>query len=185
MSQRLSTPVAFDAKPSTGFSPKIVPHEAGRLVDLSGFGIQWKLDGQESAKRFSVVHHPLAPRHLAAPLHRHHREDEFSYVLSGRMGALLGDDVVIAEAGTWVVKPRNQWHSFWNAGDTACAIIEIISPAGFEDYFRELADIWPDMARAAPILKKYELDLDPASVPQLCARFGLVSGRPAGIAAAN
>lgn len=183
MPLQLSTPSIDAGKPASAFSPTIVPHEAGDLVDLSGFGIHWKLDGSVSGKRFSVVHHPLAPRHLAAPLHRHHREDEFSYVLSGRMGALLGDEVVVAEAGTWVVKPRGQWHSFWNAGDTPCEIIEIISPAGFEQYFRELAEIWPDLSKAGPILKKYELDLDPASVPQLCARFGLVSGRPSGVQA--
>ncbi len=106
MPLQLSTPSIDAGKPASAFSPTIVPHEAGDLVDLSGFGIHWKLDGSVSGKRFSVVHHPLAPRHLAAPLHRHHREDEFSYVLSGRMGALLGDEVVVAEAGTWVVKPR-------------------------------------------------------------------------------
>jgi hypothetical protein len=60
-----------------------------------------------------------------------------------------------------------------------CEIIEVISPAGFEDYFRELAGIWPDLSKAGPILAKYELDLDPTSVPLLCQRFGLVSGPPA------
>ena len=94
------------------------------------------------------------------------------------VGALLGDEVVFAEAGSWVFKPRGQWHSFWNAGDVPCEIIEVISPAGFEDYFRELAAIWPDLSKAGPILAKYELDLDPTSVPLLCQRFGLVSGLP-------
>jgi quercetin dioxygenase-like cupin family protein len=44
-------------------------------------------------------------------------EDEYSYVLEWRMGAQLGDDVVYAEAGDLVFKPRNKWHTFWNAGD--------------------------------------------------------------------
>ena len=57
------------------------------------------------------------PRHLAAPWHRHTREDEYSYVLEGRLGAQLGDDVVYAEAGDLAFKPREQWHTFWNAGD--------------------------------------------------------------------
>ena len=92
--------------------------------------------------RFSVVHHPLAPHALAAPLHRHSREDEYSYVLTGTLGALLGDEVVTASPGTWVFKPRNQWHTFWNAGETPCEIIEIISPAGFENFFRELPSVY-------------------------------------------
>ena len=64
----------------------------------------------------------------AAPLHMHTREDEYSYVLEGRMGALLGDDVVYAEPGDFVFKPRDQWHTFWNAGDEPCRILEIIAP---------------------------------------------------------
>jgi mannose-6-phosphate isomerase-like protein (cupin superfamily) len=155
-----------------------IPSGAGDRFDLGGFGIHWKIDGAHTGKRFSIVHHPLAPRALAAPLHRHHREDEYSYVVAGTLGALLGDEVVTAGPGAWVFKPRGQWHTFWNAGDTPCEIIEVISPAGFEDYFRELAAIWPDRTKVGPLLKKYELDMDVESVPRLCARFGLTSGRP-------
>jgi mannose-6-phosphate isomerase-like protein (cupin superfamily) len=159
--------------------PITIPPGAGGRFDLGGFGIRWKIDGFHTGERFSIVHHPLAPRALAAPLHRHHREDEYSYVLSGNLGALLGDDVITAGPGTWVFKPRGQWHTFWNAGDTPCEIIEVISPAGFEDYFRELAAIWPDRTKSGELLRKYELDMDFESVPGLCARFGLTSARPA------
>lgn len=146
---------------------------AGSAFDFGGLGVAWKIDGADTGGGFSVVHHPMAPRALAAPLHRHHREDEYSYVLRGTLGALLGDDVVTAGPGTWVFKPRGQWHTFWNAGGTPCEIIEIIAPAGFEDYFREVAGAWGDTARFAEINAKYALDMDFASVPGLCARFGL------------
>ena len=147
-------------------------------AEFGGLGIVWKIDGAHTGERFSVVHHPLAPRALAAPLHRHTREDEYSYVLTGTLGALLGDEVVTAGAGTWVFKPRDQWHTFWNAGDTPCEIIEIISPAGFEDFFRELAQVYatgqPDLARFGAACQQYGIDMDPESVPGLCERFGLV-----------
>jgi mannose-6-phosphate isomerase-like protein (cupin superfamily) len=181
MSLALSAARAAPVAPS---APIAIPPDGGDRFDLGGFGIHWKIDGLKTGERFSVVHHPLAPRALAAPLHRHHREDEYSYVVSGRLGALLGDDVVTAEPGTWVFKPRAQWHTFWNAGDTPCEIIEVISPAGFENYFRELAAMWPDRSRMGELLRKYELDMDVSSVPGLCARFGLVSGRPDANAAA-
>ena len=61
----------------------------------------------------------MSPRALGAPLHRHSREDEYSYVLEGRVGALLGDEVAEGGPGDLIFKPRNQWHTFWNAGDTA------------------------------------------------------------------
>lgn len=141
--------------------------------DFGGLGVDWKIDAAETGRRFSVVHHPMAPRALAAPLHRHHHEDEHSYVLEGTLGALLGDRVVTAEPGTWVHKPRGEWHTFWNAGDTPCTIIEVISPGGFEDYFREVAAAWGDLEKFAEINGRYGLEMDFESVPGLCERFGL------------
>ena len=170
-------PQALRARFSAGDRPTgrpiALPSGAGSAFDFGGLAVAWKIDGTDTGDRFSVVHHPMAPRALAAPLHRHHREDEYSYVLRGTLGALLGDDVVTAGPGTWVFKPREQWHTFWNAGDTPCEIIEIIAPAGFEDFFREVAAAWGDVARFAEISAKYALDMDFASVPALCARFGL------------
>jgi mannose-6-phosphate isomerase-like protein (cupin superfamily) len=154
-------------------APTIVLARGGETFDFGGLGVHWKVDGAETGRRFSVVHHPIAPRALAAPLHRHHHEDEYSYVLEGTLGALLGDDVVEAGPGTWVHKPRGQWHTFWNAGDAPCLIVEIISPAGFEDYFREVAAAWGDVEAFAEISRKYALDIDLESVPALCERFGL------------
>ena len=155
----------------------IVRADSPERVDFGGLGVHWKLDSAASSGRFSIIHHPLAPRALAAPMHFHHREDEYSYVLKGRLGALLGEDVVTAEVGTWVCQPRRQWHTFWNAGDTPCEIIEVISPGGFENYFREVAAAWGDLQRFAEINAKYELDMDFASVPVLCERFGLTFPR--------
>src|SRR5687768_1157639 len=84
--------------------------------------------------QLSIVEHTLPPRHLAAPLHRHSREDELSIVLRGRIGALLGEDHVEAGVGSYVFKPRDQWHTFWNAGEDELHFIELISPGGFEGY---------------------------------------------------
>lgn len=158
---------------TTSDEPTAIHADEGELADLGGLGIHWKIDGADTGERFSVVHHPIAPRALAAPLHYHHHEDEYSYVLEGTLGALLGDAVVEAPPGTWVYKPRGQWHTFWNAGDTPCHIIEVISPAGFENYFREIAAAWGDLEQFSQINAKYNLEMDFGSVPGLCERFGL------------
>ena len=124
----------------------------------------------------------MSPRALAAPLHLHTREDEYSFVLEGRMGALLGDDVVEAGPGDLVFKPRNQWHTFWNAGDEPCRILEIISPAGFERFFRELdalgGAIEADPEALAALNERYGLEMQPETVPDLLDRFGLRIGEP-------
>jgi mannose-6-phosphate isomerase-like protein (cupin superfamily) len=150
----------------------ILPNDGDRF-DFGGLGVQWKIEAHETDRRFSIVHHPIAPHALAAPLHMHQHEDEYSYVLEGTLGALLGNEVVVAGPGSWVVKPRHQWHTFWNPGNTPCTIIEVISPAGFENYFREVAAAWGDLDQFAKINKKYSLAMDFDSVPGLCQRFGL------------
>lgn len=153
--------------------PTIIKPTETESFDFGGLGVQWKIEGQPSDGRFSVVHHPIAPKALAAPLHYHHNEDEYSFVLKGRLGALLGDAVVLADPGTWVFKPRHQWHTFWNAADEPCEIIEVISPSGFENYFREVARAWGDLDAFAAINARYRLEMKFESVPELCQRFGL------------
>lgn len=169
----------FSAGPRPAGSAVALDADAGARHIYGAFGVHWKIDGADSGGRFSVVHHPIAPRSLVAPLHLHHREDEYSYVLTGRMGAILGDEVVTAGPGTWVFKPRGQWHTFWNAGDTPCEIIEIISPAGFEDFFRELTNVWGQPERISALAARYGHELDFDSVPALCQRFGLTMTRTA------
>lgn len=97
--------------------------------------------GGPSEGRFSLVEHSIVPRGLAAPVHIHRREDEFSFVLEGRWGFQLRSDVVHAEPGDLVYKPRDVWHTFWNATDQPARLLEIISPAGLEQLFVELSDL--------------------------------------------
>ena len=159
---------------------KIVGPADGKAGSLGSIGVRFMIDGAETDGGFSLVEHPMPPRALAAPLHRHNREDEYSFVLEGRMGALLGDDVVEAGPGDLVHKPRGQWHTFWNAGDEPCRILEIIAPAGFERFFDELVDLGGAVDTPPDVLgelcARYALDMQPETVPELCERFGLRMG---------
>src|SRR6059036_2090727 len=156
---------------------KILSPTEGQEGFLGSIGVRFMIDGRDADERFSLVEHPLSPRALAAPVHRHTREDEYSYVLEGRMGALLGDDVVEAGPGDLVFKPRDQWHTFWNAGDEPCRILEIISPAGFERFFAELVDLGgvtqAEPQSMAQLRARYGLEMDPDSVRALVERFEL------------
>ncbi len=93
------------------------------------------------------------------------------------MGALLGDDVVYAEAGDTVFKPRDQWHTFWNAGDTPCRILEIIAPGGFEHFFDELGEAIESGTagpeRLGELGEKFGIEFQPESVARLCEEHGL------------
>jgi mannose-6-phosphate isomerase-like protein (cupin superfamily) len=161
---------------------KVIGPADGGKGFLGSIGVRFMIDGDETDQGFSLVEHPMSPRALAAPLHLHTREDEYSYILEGRMGALLGDEVVEAGPGDLVFKPRNQWHTFWNAGDEPCRILEIIAPAGFERFFAELDELGgalqapPD--RLAELSARHGLEMQPDSVPGLLERFGLRIGEP-------
>ncbi len=156
---------------------KVVGPGDGKAGFLGSIGVRFMIDGEEADERFSLVEHPMSARALAAPLHRHTREDEYSYVIEGLVGALLGDQVVIGRPGDLIFKPRNQWHTFWNAGDQPARLLEIISPAGFERFFGELVDLGgvteADPQTLAELCARYELEMDPDSVPELLQRFDL------------
>ncbi len=156
---------------------RVVKPADGKAGFLGSIGVRFMLDGDVSDGGFALVEHPMSARALAAPLHRHNNEDEYSYVLEGRMGALLGDEAIEAGVGDLVHKPRGQWHTFWNAGEEPCRILEIIAPAGFEGFFAELVDLGgvtqADPAVLGELCERYALEMDPSSVPGLVERFGL------------
>lgn len=151
----------------------------GRTGLLGSMGVRFMLAGDETGGGFSLVEHPIPPRALAAPLHRHSREDEYSFVLEGRLGALLGDEVVYGQPGDLIFKPRSQWHTFWNAGDEPARILEIISPAGFERYFEQMVDLLeqsvgaPDPSELGAIAAQHGLEVDHESIPRLTGQYGL------------
>jgi len=163
---------------TTATTARVLGPRDGVAGFLGSIGVRFMIDGDETAERFSLIEHPMSARALAAPLHRHTREDEYSFVLEGSIGALLGDDVVIGKPGDLIFKPRDQWHTFWNAGDEPARILEIISPAGFERFFAELVDLG-GVAQADPqafddLRSRYGLEMEPDSIPELIERFGVV-----------
>jgi mannose-6-phosphate isomerase-like protein (cupin superfamily) len=169
--------VEIDILRPGGPAAKSVGPTEGKYVFNGTIGVRHIVDWVQAQGRFSVVEHPMSPRALAAPLHRHHNEDEYSWIIEGRVGALLGDEVLYGAAGDFMFKPRGQWHTFWNAGDEPARILEIISPAGFEEFFDELADLGGvdqiSKANLDELCARYELEMDVDSVPELCKRFDL------------
>lgn len=167
------------------YSARVLRTEQGKVGQLGSIGVRFMVDSVDSGETFSLVEHPIPPLKLAAPLHRHSREDEYTFVLEGEIGALLGDEVVFGAPGDLIFKPRGQWHTFWNAGSEPARVLEIISPAGFEGYFEQLSALLaegspPDPAKVGVIADRFGLELDPASIPRLTAEHGLSFGRDAG-----
>jgi uncharacterized cupin superfamily protein len=163
---------------------RIGPDE-GETVHIYGVGIRFLLRGAQTGGRFALVEHPIAPRALAAEAHTHTREDEWSFVLQGEVGFLLGETELVARAGDLVPKPRNLRHAFWNDGDAPARVLEIITPAGFEEFFDQGAAIAtehpnPEDEAAFPkwqrLTDAYGMNWEPETIAQLVERHGLATG---------
>ncbi len=150
----------------------VLPSEGASIGPLGRI----KLPGDATHEHFSLVEHPIPPHALMAPLHAHTREDEYSFVLEGVVTLQMGDEVIRATEGTLVLKPRGIPHSFWNETDAPARLLEIISPAGFEKYFQELALLLghggvPDAVKLAALYEKYELKMDTQSIEMLSEKY--------------
>ncbi len=137
----------------------------GPTGELGSIGVQFKLWGRETNGSVAVVEHPF-PVGALVPPHLHTREDEYSIVTEGEIGFRSGDREAVLGPGGYITKPRGELHTMWNAGDVPARMIEIISPAGFENFFHELTEM---LAGGPP---------DPEAIGSLASRYGLEFGAP-------
>jgi quercetin dioxygenase-like cupin family protein len=163
----------------------VLSSDEGETVWLRRLGIRFMIGGEQTDGQFALVEHPIGPRALAAPMHTHEHEDEYTYVLEGKVGVQIGEEVLFALAGDLVFKPRGVPHAFWNPADEPARALEIISPAGFERYFAELAPLFPpanegplDEEAVGAVRDKYGLEMDMGSIPVLAEREGLLIDAP-------
>jgi quercetin dioxygenase-like cupin family protein len=155
----------------------VVQPGEGRAGDLGSIGVQFKLWGEDTNGAVSVVEHPF-PVGALVPAHLHTREDEYSIVMEGEIGFRSGDREAVLGAGGYITKPRNEMHAMWNAGSVPARMIEIISPAGFEHFFRELVDLLaagdPGETDVLDLAERYGLQFgEPDWLPDVARRYGL------------
>jgi len=133
------------------------------------------VDSKDWGGNLAVLEHLLAPRAIAAPLHRHTKEDEFSLILEGRVWFVAGNQEHVAEVGDLVFKPRGEWHTFFNAADEPARLLELISPGGLEEAFR-IIDTAKDDFDLGPVIAPYGCEGDfEATVPWI-EKYGLTFG---------
>ena len=78
-----------------------------------------------------------APRGCGSPLHVHHNEDEWFYVIEGELTFWVGGEVIEAPAGSFVYGPRDVPHTFVVSSDDARFLL-VTEPGGFEDFMRAM-----------------------------------------------
>ncbi len=161
-----------------------LPPGYGHSVHMGGHGVVFKVSGNQTGETLSIVEHPVPPGGFAGPPHTHSREDEVSYIVEGEIKFLIGDELIHAPTGSYVLKPRGIPHTFWNAGDKPAHILEIITPAGLEKYFEEVAPAFkpgqpPDAHMIIQTAAKYGLQMHVERLGELAEKYGVtVPGGP-------
>ena len=145
------------------------------LGSIAGCRDRFLIDSKDWGGRFAVVEHLLAPHSIAAPMHRHSREDEFSLILEGEVGYHAAGTELTAAVGDLVFKPRGEWHTFWNATDEPARVLEIISPGGLEEAFR-LIDTAPPDVDPGPLIEPYACEGDMDATLPIMAAHGVTFG---------
>jgi quercetin dioxygenase-like cupin family protein len=157
---------------------KVVEPGGGRRGNLApGVGVIFKINGEDTGGALSIVEHPFAVGALVPP-HIHSLEDEYSIVLEGEIGFRSEDREVVLGPGGYIIKPRGEVHAMWNAGSSPARMIEVISPAGFERFFRDFVDITdlgpPGPGVVAELGARYQLPFArPDWLPDVIARYNL------------
>jgi quercetin dioxygenase-like cupin family protein len=144
---------------ATAPAAKLVEPGQGKTIMLFAVRFDYKVTSADSGGALAALEVTIPPRTLVKP-HNHSREDEFTVVLAGTVGARVGDRMVEAGAGASMVKPRGTPHAMWNLGPEPARVLEVVSPGGLEDYFEELA---PVLRAKAP----------PSEYEALAERYGL------------
>ena len=160
----------------------VQPGEGRRGGLMPGVGVIFKIDGADSGGALAVVEHPFEVGGLVPP-HVHHREDEFSIVLEGEIGFRSEDKEIVLGPGGYIVKPRGEVHAMWNAGPTPARMIEIISPAGFEELFRTVVGLTErgeaEMSKIVELANRYEVPMaEPEWFADVIERYQLSMPTP-------
>jgi quercetin dioxygenase-like cupin family protein len=160
---------------STPPTPKLVAPGEGKTVMLFGVRFDYKVVTADSGGGLAMMEVEIPAGTLVKP-HNHSREDEFSLVLDGTVGVRVGDSVLEASAGSYLVKPRGTPHAMWNAQASPARVLEILSPAGLEGYFEQLA---PILARHDPperyygLAKDYGITIEDSWIEELEGTYGV------------
>jgi quercetin dioxygenase-like cupin family protein len=115
-------------------------HRPGEGEKIGGpTAVTIKATGEETNDSFYLGEGVFEPGFPGPPPHRHRRLHDMFYVLDGTLTMRLGDETLELEPGSFVCVPPGVVHTFSNPSDTAVKILNFNTPAGWENYMRDLA----------------------------------------------
>lgn len=143
--------------------PIVLRPGEGDAVTLMGNTLVFKAEAADTGGSFGLVEYTAVPGFAGPPLHVHRETIDVFIVLEGELALRLGDETVPAPAGSFVLVPPGTAHTFSNPGTEPARFLGLQTPGGFEQYFRDLAQVLgegpPDSDELARLLAGYDFEL--------------------------
>jgi quercetin dioxygenase-like cupin family protein len=152
----------------------------GPAISMGTMPLVFKALSAWTGGAYELHEQPIKAGTLVAP-HQHENQDQVSYVVSGTLGFLVGNDEFEAPAGSFIWRPRQVTHALWNSGPGDARMLEISSPGtGIEEFFNRFGDLTEAGGATAEAISKlaapYGISYDLARIPGLEARHGVSAG---------
>ena len=123
-------------------------HRSGEGETIGGATtVTIKATGEETNGSFYLGESLVEPGFPGPPPHRHRRLHDMFYVLDGTLTMRVGDETLELQPGSFVCVPPGVVHTFSNRSDAAVRFLNFNTPAGWENYVRDLA---ATLARGTP-----------------------------------
>jgi quercetin dioxygenase-like cupin family protein len=116
----------------------LLPGE-GVSIAIPGLAATFKVVSRDTDGDHSVIETTVPAGSSGLPPHIHRSMDEEFYILDGELTVRVGEQRMTAARGAYAYVPRGVVHTFANRGDRPVTFLDIVHPAGFEQYYRELA----------------------------------------------
>ena len=121
--------------------PRVVRPDEAHQVRLNDVVFDYGLKAADTDGQLSMLQVTIPPNTLIKP-HMHGREDEFTLILSGTVGARMGVSTTEEiPAGSWLAKPRGNPHAMFHVTDEPARVLEVVLPGGLEGYFEAIAPV--------------------------------------------
>ena len=137
--------------------PIVRTSEVGRTVAVVGDICRFLATGEDTNGLYAMCEAIVSPGG-GPPPHIHSREEEGFYVMEGEITFQIGDDRIVAKAGTFANMPIGTPHSFKNESNTTAKMLITIAPAGLEQMFFEVSSPLPQGSIIAPQPPKADIE---------------------------
>jgi mannose-6-phosphate isomerase-like protein (cupin superfamily) len=134
----------------------------GESMTVFGNELTIKAGAEETGGAFCLVDYRAGPAFPGPPPHIHRETVDSFYVLEGELTVRLGDETLTLGPDSFVLVPPGTAHTFSNPGDAPARFLSLMSPGGFEQYFRDLRDAFgdrpPDFKQIVKIASRYDVE---------------------------